>query len=255
MSLFPQQEKQTDFAKLNKLIYGFPKTGKSTFASLMKDKEGKPPAFIATEDGHGALAVNARRVTSWDGFLRLVEGVKKEEAAIKAEFSCFVIDLVSDLDEMAASFICKQNNVKSLADLPHGKGWSLHKTVFRAAMNELNGVLPVNYICHSIEKEIMWNNELLKTQYPDLGKQCLAYVNGKVDVIMWIAPANSKKTYPEIIMKNTTTCVAGSRFPQLVRNFVFKPESLAETYQEMSKVFAAGVAADQAKPSQEGVTQ
>lgn len=254
MSLFPQMEKQADFAKLNKLIYGFPKTGKSTFASLMKDKEGKPPAFITTEDGHGALAVNARRVTSWDGFLRLVAGIKAEEAGIKSQFSCFVIDLVSDLDEMCASFVCKQHNVKSLGDLEHGKGWFIHKTQFRAALNELSGVLPVSYICHSVEKEVNWNNEKIKVQSPDLGKQCLAFVNGKVDLIMWIAPANSKKEYPELIMKNTTTCLAGSRFPQLVRNFTFKPDKLEDTYLEISKIFAAG-AVEETKPSQEGVTQ
>ncbi len=244
MSLFPKQPLQNDFAKLNKLIYGFPKSGKSTFASLMKDSAGRPPAFIATEDGHGALGVNGRRVTSWEGFLRLITEMKKIEGELKAEFSCFVVDLVSDLDDMCAQHVCKQNHIAALGDLEHGKGWFLHKTQFRAAMNDINGILPVSYICHSVEKEIIWNTEKIKTQAPDLGKQCLAYVNGKVDMIMWIAPANSKKEYPELIMKNTTTCIAGSRFPQLVRNFQFIPGRLSETYAEISKVFAAGAVED-----------
>lgn len=239
MSLFKVQAVHDDFSTLNKLVYGFPKTGKSTFCAMMIDKEGRKPAFIATEDGHGALpGIFRLKVTSWDGFMRLIEEVKKVKDDIIKLHSSFVIDLVSDLDEMCSAYVCKQNNVKSLSDLEYGKGFNLHKTTFRAAINELFAILPITFITHSNEKEVMWNNEKIKIQSPSVSKQCLEFINGKVDLIMWIAPSNNKKEYPELVMRPSTTAIAGSRYPQLARNFTFKYDKLSETYQQLSDYFS-----------------
>jgi hypothetical protein len=233
-------EETPDFSKLSKLIYSFPKTGKSTLASFMFDKDGRPPLFLASEDGHKALKVHAVKTTSWEGFLRLVHMLEEKAAQLKQEHSCFIIDLISDIDDMCTQYICRQNHVKTLADMDHGKGWALHKQEFRTAITRLFALLPITFICHGSEKEIVWNNDKIKVQCPSLTKGCLEFVNGKVDLIMWISPANSKKELPEIVMKNSTTCIAGSRFPQLVRNFTYYPDKPLSTYKEIERVYAEG---------------
>ncbi len=236
MSLFPVKTPETDFVKLSKLIYGLPKTGKTTLASLMVDQAGKKPAFITTEDGTGALTVHAIRVTSWIGMMKLAMDIKANAAGLQAEHSCFVIDLISDLDDMASKYICEKNHIASLGDLEHGKGWFMHKAAFRSVMADLLGVLPCVFICHSEFREDPKTKAI--RQDPAMGKQCGMFVNGKVDIIMWIEPAGGEKNMPQVIIRPTINLNAGSRFPQLVRSFNYDPKAPQKTVDEMSRIFA-----------------
>lgn len=236
--LFKKTKLKRDFSKLNKLLYGFPKTGKTTLAATQIDDEGKEPLFIATEDGHHALEVYAQKVTSWAGFLKLVEILKKNATVLQEQHSCFIVDLVSDLDAMCAEYVAEKNNVKHIADMDFGKGFALQRQEFQAGIKELFAILPVTFIAHGSEKELNWNGEKIKVQAPSLSKGCLEFVNGKVDCIMWLIPATSKKLHPEVTMKNTTMSIAGSRYKQLARNFPLYVNDPARTYKEIQKVFA-----------------
>lgn len=235
--LFQKTEKKVDFSKLNKLIYGFPKTGKTTLASYMHDKDGKPPLFITTEDGHGAMEIYQARVESWAGFKKLVKMIASKADQVRSEHSCIVIDLISDIDMMCTKSVCDQKRVEHLTDLDFGKGFHLQKVEFQREMQELFNVLPIVFICHSTEKEITYNNEKIKRQAPSLAKGALEYINGKVDVIMWIDPSNSKKKTTEIRIKPNTTCISGSRFKQLCQDFIFNPENPQEAYDAMQSAF------------------
>lgn len=236
--LFKRTTPKRDFAKLSKLIYGWPKSGKSTFAAQQIDADGREPLFITSEDGHDALGVFAQRVTSWNGLSKLSEDILKNAEVIKQQHSCFVLDLISDFDIMCAETTAKKNNVVHLADLDFGKGWALQKQEFQRVIKELMLVLPCTFIAHSADKELMWNNEKIKVQAPSLSKGALEFINGKVDVIAWMTPSNNKKEYPEVVMKNTLTSIAGSRHRQLCRSFTFYPENPARTYGEIQKAFA-----------------
>lgn len=241
MSLFPKTQKENEFSKLNKMLYGFPKTGKTTWASHIIDKEGRPPLFVATEDGHKALDVHSVRITKWEGFIKLVAYLKQNAAQIQKEHSCIVIDIVSDLDDMCTNYICETTAVRALADLDYGKGFALQKSEFKKYVSQLFNLMPLVFLAHSAEKEIMWNNEKIKVQCPQLSKACLEFINGKVDLIMWIAPANSTQTFPEIIMENSSTCIAGSRFPQLVGKYPFDPANIESCYDHMCNTFENNV--------------
>jgi adenosyl cobinamide kinase/adenosyl cobinamide phosphate guanylyltransferase len=236
--IFEKTKILKDFAKLNKLVYGFPKSGKTTFAAAQYDKEGKEPLFIATEEGHHALEVYAVRVTSWDGFKKLITVLKTNVDEIRATHSCLIVDLVSDLDMWCSEYVAKKNSVQHLADLSFGKGFALHKQEFQSAIRELLEILPVTFIAHSQEKDLQWNNETIKVQAPSLTKGCLEFINGKVDCIMWVLPANTKRAMPEITMKNTTMSIAGSRYRQLARSFTLDPNDPSKTFGEIQKVFA-----------------
>lgn len=236
--MFEKTKIQTDFSKLMKLIYGVPKSGKTSLAACQTDKTGKPPLFIATEDGHNALEVYCQRVTSWEGFKKLVDLLVKETKTVREQHSCLIVDLVSDLDNWCGEFVAKKFGKAHIADLDYGKGFSLQKQEFQTVIRQLFEVLPITFVCHGAEKEMMWNGEKIKTQAPSLSKGCLEYINGKVDVIMWMSPANTRKMSPEVSMKNTTTSIAGTRYRQLARNFVLDVNDPSKTYGEIQKVFA-----------------
>lgn len=240
--LFPAETPQNDFSKTSKLLYGFPKTGKTTLFAAMTDADGRPPLFLQSEEGQGVLKLNRVRVTSWEGVLRLVVHLEAHAAQLKAEHSCLVLDVVADFDDWCAAFICKRMSIATLADETHGKGYDARKTEFRAAMHRLMALLPVSYIAHTKERDLTWENETRKIHAPNLGMNCLEFLNGKVDTVMWISPETSKK-YPEILVKSSMTAIAGSRFPQLVRNFPYNWRKPVETYRAIEKAFYDGMPA------------
>jgi hypothetical protein len=49
------------FAELTKIIYGEPKTGKTTFCATAPDN-----FFVATEPGHDFIKAPVRRIFRWD---------------------------------------------------------------------------------------------------------------------------------------------------------------------------------------------
>lgn len=237
-SIFKKSQIITNFSKLNKIIYGWPKSGKTTFAAQQVDDDGRQPLFIATEDGHHAIDVYVQRITGWEGFLKLIEIIKKNQKNVQENHSCFVLDLVTDLDIMCQEYVAEKMKVSHLADLEFGKGFARHGQEFSKALRELMNVLPCTFIAHSQEKELKWNNEKVRVQAPSMSKRALEYVNGKVDLIAWINPANSKRAKPELCMRNSLTSIAGSRYPQLVGSWTLDTSDMSRTYHDIQEVFA-----------------
>lgn len=217
--LFAKSVKKTEWASTNKCIYGYPKTGKTTIAAAQRTTDGREPLFVATEDGHGALEVYVQRVTSWEGFVRLCDHISKNGQAIQGQHSCIVCDLVTDLDQWCGQAVAKKFNVAHISDMDFGKGYSLAKEEFQVQLNKLMAVLPVTFIAHAAEKEIVWNGEKIKVQSPSLGKGALDFVNAKVDSIIYLSPASSKKEKAELLCRAEKGIIAGTRFPQLAKSF------------------------------------
>lgn len=242
-SLFPAVIPQTDFSKTSKLLYGYPKTGKTTLFASMRDTANRPPLFLQSEEGQGVLSLHRVRVTSWDGVLRLVTHLEAHAKQLQDEHSCLVLDVVADFDDWCATHICKRMSIATLADESHGKAFDARKTEFRNAMHRLFALLPTSFISHTKERELVWDNEKQKIHAPNLGMNCLEFLNGKVDTVMWISPETSKK-HPEILIKNSMTAVAGSRFPQIVRNFPYNWRDPSASYQAIEKAFYDGMPAN-----------
>ncbi len=235
--LFPPSEPEKDFAKTNKLIYSFPKTGKTTLMSYFVDAAGRPPLFAMTEAGEGELRLRRARISSWAGFLMFVAHCEKNHLQLKAEHSSIVIDVISDLDDMAAAHVCERLKIRDLADLEFARGYNAHK---KEAMYKLMALLPLSFIAHSGERELIWNGEKIKIQSPIMSKNALNFVNGKVDTIMWIQPATQKKEFPEIIVDNSMTCIAGSRYPSIVGRYKFDPADPGKAARDIEAAFNRG---------------
>lgn len=234
--LFKRSVPKSDFAELHKLIHGFQKTGKSTLAAEMRvgDKE---PLFIATEDGHHTLNVLVESVANWMQFKLAVQKLEKNKDAVKKQCSSIVIDLVSDLDQWCAEYVCQQLHIKDLADLEWGKGFNAHKKEFRGEIAKLFTILPVTFISHSKEKEITFEGEKIKTQAPNLSSGCLEFINGKVDLIGFIVPSAKTKANPVITFRPTKLAIAGSRFPHLAKEFELNPLNMNESYKAINQAF------------------
>lgn len=237
--LFGKTIKTKEIAGASKLLYGFPKTGKTTLASVQRSADGREPLFIATEDGQAALEVYCQRVTTWAGFTKLCDHIVSNGAAVQQQYSCIVLDLITDLDQWCAQFVAKRAGVAHIADLDFGKGFALAKEELSIQLTKLGGVLPITYIAHAAEKELNWNGEKIKVQSPSLSKGALDWVNGKVDMIGYISPANHKKESAELLFKPEKGTIAGSRFPQLARSFPIDYANPAATMAAIQAAFTA----------------
>lgn len=247
--MFPISQPNTDFNKTNKLIYGFPGTGKTTLAAHFIDNEGRPPLFIMSEAGLSSLSVAHVRVSSWEGLKKLIGDLEANAEQVQQTYSCFVLDLVSDFDVMCSTTVADQKRVEYIGDMEHGKGWRMASTEFEKQTLRLNGIRPITFIAHTQEKDLLWNGEKNKMQAPNLSKGALNFINGKVDVIMWINPANSKKALPSITFRPSVMAVAKSRQKALCRqDFPYDPDNPKAAYEAICSTYAQAQAA-QATPT------
>lgn len=232
MSLFPVHTLDSDFARCHKLIYSFPKTGKSTLAAQMVDQQGRKPLFLMTEEGLGSLRVHFVRVRSWDGFRRLVDDLDAKRDQVAAEYSTIVVDVVGDLEQWCAAEMAKKLRVEHVADA-EAKGWALLRQEITKVFSTLLTVAPITFIAHSKEKEIKINGDKVKGQAPSLGAACFDFINGKVDAIMWINPATSKNRDPKITMRPTATAIAGCRQKAIAKEYDFSPANPSAAYAQI----------------------
>jgi len=128
------------------LIYGPPKMGKSTFASL-----APAPVFIQTEDGLDAIDVPAFPLAqSFGDVLNAIEQLATQEHDRKT----VVLDSVDWLERLIFEQLCKERNVKTVADVPYGKGWEISLDLWRQYIDavdwlRMNKNMMVINIAHS----------------------------------------------------------------------------------------------------------
>lgn len=105
-------------------VYGAPKVGKTTLGSEMPK-----PLLLAFERGYNALAgIKAQDITSWSEIKQVVRELKKPE--VKEIFSTIIIDTVDVAASYCEKYICNQNGVNSIGEIPYGQGWTLLKKEF-----------------------------------------------------------------------------------------------------------------------------
>jgi len=105
----------SDIHNYSFLIYGQPKSGKSTFCSHFDNA-----LFIATEPGHKFLEVYKVDPTKWED----VEDIFNElyKTRNDKQFKTIVIDTIDNLWSMAEKAVEKEHGVKYVHELEFGKG-------------------------------------------------------------------------------------------------------------------------------------
>ena len=102
-------------------VYGAPKTGKTTLAVQMKKS-----LLLAFETGYKALpGVIPQDINSWTEMKQIYRELKKPE--VKAAYDAIVVDTVDVASEMCRKYICNQNSIEELGDLPYGEPFAVVK--------------------------------------------------------------------------------------------------------------------------------
>ena len=112
-------------------IYGAAKVGKTSLAAQTKDC-----LLIAAEKGYNAIGgIIAQDVTSWSEMRQVYKELKKDE--VKARFKVLIIDTIDLMAKYCTKYICSQQSVSELSELPYGKGYSLMRSEFEDIFNNL----------------------------------------------------------------------------------------------------------------------
>ena len=147
------------------LLYGKAKCGKTTAAAKF------PKALLcAFEKGYNAIGgVIAQDITKWSEFKLVLRQLEKPEA--REKFETVVIDTVSIAWDLCEQFVCTQNGVQKISDIPWGGGFTAAKKEFESALRKITqlgyGVVLIAHNATRIEKTADGNDiEIISPELP-----------------------------------------------------------------------------------------
>lgn len=225
MSLLPitPTKPKNDFEMYTTLIYGAPKTGKSTLASQFEK-----PLFLATEAGLNALETYNVEIDSWDKFLEACG----EVAAGKHGFKTIIIDTVDNLFNMCSAYICKKNNIQHESELDWGKGWKLVKEEFGRAIVKLS-LQPYGLvlISHAEPEEIKTRTGTITKWRPTMPKQAKEKILPMCDFIFYCAIENTAEGQQRFIRtKPSENWDAGDRTGKMSPTLTMSYQAIKEDF-------------------------
>lgn len=198
------------------LLAGAPKIGKTEFCTMAPD--ALVLAFeIGTNARPGAMI---QKIDTWSTFKLVLRQLEKPEA--KAKFSTICIDTVAIAYDLCEQFICAQNGVQKIGDIPYGGGYAALSKEFDSSLRKITmmgyGLIMTCHLKESSDE----NGEIIGYK-PDLNNRCLKIVNGLVDIIGVITQTwdEQGESHRWIQTRSTPTIVAGSRYKYLAPRIPF----------------------------------
>lgn len=198
------------------LLAGAPKIGKTEFCTMAPD--ALVLAFeIGTNARPGAMI---QKIDTWSTFKLVLRQLEKPEA--KAKFATICVDTVAIAYDLCEQFICAQNGVQKIGDIPYGGGYAALSKEFDNALRKITMMgYGLIMTCHL--KESSDENGEITGYKPDLNNRCLKIVNGLVDIIGVITQTWDEhgESHRWIQTRSTPTIVAGSRYKYLAPRIPF----------------------------------
>lgn len=212
------------------LLYGKPKSGKTTAAASF------PKALlVAFERGYNALGgIRAVDITKWADFKMVLRQLEKPEA--KELYETIVIDTISIAWDYCEQYICAQNGVQKIADIPWGGGYSACKKEFESSLRKITmlgyGIVLIAHSAKRIEKTA--ENSEIEIVFPEMPKRAAEICNGLVDIIGYIGGEYDENGNFQryLYTRETPTLFAGSRFKYLPPKIKFGYNELVEAIAE-----------------------
>lgn len=191
-------------------FYGEAKSGKTTTASKFPNH-----LILAFEKGYNAIpGAMAQPLNSWSEFRKVLRQLK--EPAVQEKFETIIIDTADIAYDYCEKYICANNNVDSIGDIPFGKGYTMVGKEFDEA---LRSIVQMNYgivlISHSQDKTFKDESGREYNQIvPTLGAKPRNIVSRMCDIIGYSRAVQDSEghTSTKLFMRGTPRYVAGSRF-------------------------------------------
>ena len=205
------------------LLYGKPKSGKTTAACSFPDA-----VLLAFEKGYNAIG-NAYPfdINKWSDFKMSLRDLEDQRA--KDRFKTVIIDTISICWEMCEKYICQQNGVQKISDIPWGGGYTACKKEFETSIRRITqlgyGVVLIAHSASRVEKTADGSD--IEIISPDLPKRAAEVCNGIVDIIGYIGNEwvnGERKRW--LYTRETPTLFAGSRFKYMPDKIPFSYDSL-----------------------------
>ena len=221
------------------LLYGAPKIGKTTFCATELPK----PLIVATEVGYKAIpGVKAINVTKWTQFKQIIKQL--DNPAAREMYETVVIDTAVILSSLCEEYVCQQNGVSSLSEIPYGKGYALYEKEMSSAFRKITMMgLGLVFITHQ-EIKVNKNDkgEDYETIQPVLDKRSMKIINALVDFILYIGSEWNENGVNErfFYTRNTPFVVAGSRFGNLAPKIPFTYDALISEIQKAMETSVEG---------------
>lgn len=206
------------------MLYGKPKSGKTTAACAF------PGAILfAFERGYNAIG-NAfpYDITKWADYKYAIRDL--EDARTKERFHTVIIDTISIAWDLCEQYICAQNGVQKIAEIPWGGGYTACKKEFESCLRKITqlgyGVVLIAHSASRIEKDAEGSEREIIS--PELPKRAAEICNGIVDIIGYIGAEFDKdgNATRYLYTRETPTLFAGSRFKYLAPKIKFGYQEL-----------------------------
>lgn len=212
------------------LLYGEPKSGKTTTASRFPKS-----LVLAFEKGYSAIpGIMAFPINSWGEFKKVLTELKTEAA--KEMYQTIVIDTADIAYGYCEKYVCSmasdaKNTYDNIADIPFGKGYKLAQTEFDECIRK---ILQLDYglvlISHAQDK--VFTDEGGKEYnkiVPTLDNRAKLICERTCDIIGYsriVATEEGEKT--KLFLRGTSRFVAGSRFKHTPPVIDFNYNSLVD---------------------------
>ena len=207
-------------------IYSLPKVGKTSMACQFPKN-----LLLAFEKGYNAIAgVKPIDVTKWSDLKLVLRQLEKPEARLL--YDTVTIDTVGIAWEMCEQFVCAQNGVQKIADIPWGGGYSACKKEFESCLRKITqlgyGLVIIAHVDKRTEKRA--DDSEVEILGPAIPKRAYEIVNQLVDIIgyidvTWDEEGNSERW---LYTRKTPTVMAGSRFKYLAPKIKFGYQELVD---------------------------
>lgn len=204
-------------------FYGEPKSGKTTTAVRFPDS-----LLLAFEKGYNAIpGVRAQPIEKWSDFKSVLRQLRKDE--LKEVYQTIVVDTVDIAYGLCEKYICAQNGVSVLSEIPYGKGYQLVEKEFDECLRQ---IVQLDYglvmISHSQDKVFKdEEGEEYNQIIPTMDKRGNKIVTRMADIIGYSRTVETEESSEtRLYMRGTQRFVAGSRFPDTPDYIVFSYQNL-----------------------------
>lgn len=209
-------------------IYGPPKIGKTTLAVQFPKN-----LLFGFEKGYNAIDnIMAVDIPNWAEFKKYIKQLDDNE--LKEMYNTISIDTIGIAYDKCEAYICNQNDVDKVGDIPYGAGYKMVDKEFEDTLRKITqmgyGMVLIGHEKTRVESD---GTRSVTHITPDIPDRCSKIVNRMVDLTAYIGLENDQRfIYPRQLVINegqqTTDIYAGSHFEYLNNKIELNYDALVD---------------------------